>query len=337
MDMPVDLVLVRHAESEGCLAHERSKHGDDSDWQNPDFRNRHTSRYRLSDKGRSQAQIAGQWIKENVSKKFDWYICSEYVRAMETAALLDLDNAHWHTDFFLRERDRGILSNLSRSEVRTRHQEELAREELDPFYHAPPGGESIASVCMRVARVVSHLRQTCSGYKVLLVCHGNIMWGFRITLENIKQAEFLRMIQDPQEKIHNCQILHYSRRNPFNGIVESDINWMRSICPWDEKPDHSSWHRIVRRTFNNTDLLGLVAHIPQAVNNRPEEMDQLSPKRSTTLPNALSQKSSATTNNEDEGTDDLASEQVSNNNSLKAVNQDGGGRGRPRKYSLAEY
>jgi hypothetical protein len=42
-------------------------------------------------------------------------------------------------DFFLRERDRGILSNLSRSEVRTRHQEELAREELDPFYHAPPG------------------------------------------------------------------------------------------------------------------------------------------------------------------------------------------------------
>lgn len=36
-------------------------------------------------------------IKENISKKFDWYICSEYVRAMETAALLDLDNAHWHT------------------------------------------------------------------------------------------------------------------------------------------------------------------------------------------------------------------------------------------------
>jgi len=113
------------------------QHGDDSDWQNPDFRNRHTSRYRLSDKGRSQAQIAGQWvrsslhsfpathlpcpalpcpvphspdgrhvdnvqIKENVSKKFDWYICSEYVRAMETAALLDLDNAHWHTGTELR-------------------------------------------------------------------------------------------------------------------------------------------------------------------------------------------------------------------------------------------
>jgi hypothetical protein len=97
MDMPVDLVLVRHAESEGCLAHERSKvlyrrytvpsgsgaelevinlacsrcvcacgqHGDDSDWQNPDFRNRHTSRYRLSDKGRSQAQIAGQWVRSS--------------------------------------------------------------------------------------------------------------------------------------------------------------------------------------------------------------------------------------------------------------------------------
>jgi broad specificity phosphatase PhoE len=330
MDMPVDLVLVRHAESEGCLAHERSKHGDESDWQNPDFRHRHTSRYRLSDKGRSQAQIAGQWIKENISKKFDWYICSEYVRAMETAALLDLEKANWHTDFFLRERDRGILSNLTRSEVRTRHQDELAREELDPFYHAPPGGESIASVCMRVARVISHLRQTCSGYKVLLVCHGNIMWGFRISLESIKQAEFLRMIQDPQEKIHNCQILHYSRRNPFNGIVESDINWMRSICPWDEKPAQSSWHRIARRTFNNADLLSLVAHIPQAVNNRPEEMDQLSPKRPTLPPTDKK-------DNEDEGSavDALAREE-SNNNSLKPVNQDGRGT-RPRKYSLAEY
>ena len=91
----------------------------------------------------------------------------------------------------------------------------------------------------------------------------------------------------------------------------------------------------MRRTFNNTDLLGLVAHIPQAVNNRPEEMDQLSPKRSTALP-ALGQKASATNNNEEEGADSPAGEQGSNNN-LKVVNQDGGGRGtRPRKYSLAE-
>lgn len=106
--------------------------------------------------------------------------------------------------------------------------------------------------------------------------------------------------------------------------------------PWDEKPDRSSWHRIVRRTFNNADLLGLVAHIPQAVNNRPEEMDQLSPKRSSAV--LLPSPNNATATDGDELEDSYDGSSNNNNNkSLKAANQAGARATRPRKYSLAEY
>jgi hypothetical protein len=86
--LPVDVVLVRHGESEGNFAQKFSKVGDHSYW-TPEFSQRHTSQYRLTDKGRyshpyivliirKQAQIAGDWLKANIageyytSGKFFW-------------------------------------------------------------------------------------------------------------------------------------------------------------------------------------------------------------------------------------------------------------------------
>jgi broad specificity phosphatase PhoE len=67
---PVDLVFVRHGESEGNLAQYRSHHGNEADW-TPDFANRHSSKYRLTDEGRKQAQFAGAFVKENIYNSFD--------------------------------------------------------------------------------------------------------------------------------------------------------------------------------------------------------------------------------------------------------------------------
>lgn len=67
---PVDLVLVRHGESEGNLAQARSKAGVDSDWAD-EFAERHSSRYRLTDKGRKQAKVTGDYIRKNIYDSFD--------------------------------------------------------------------------------------------------------------------------------------------------------------------------------------------------------------------------------------------------------------------------
>src|SRR5271154_4881825 len=108
MTMPIDLVLVRHGESEGNAARRLSFAGDDSAF-TQEFCSRHGSRLRLTDRGREQARIAGDWLKENIGKHFDRYLVSGYLRAMETAALLELPDAIWYQEFYLREREMGLL------------------------------------------------------------------------------------------------------------------------------------------------------------------------------------------------------------------------------------
>lgn len=71
-DWPLELVLVRHGQSEGNEAVARSQRGDLSAY-TPEFKNKHSSTYRLTDKGIEQAKVAGHWIRENIGDKFDRY------------------------------------------------------------------------------------------------------------------------------------------------------------------------------------------------------------------------------------------------------------------------
>ena len=83
MSMPHNLILVRHGESEGNVALALSKKGDDSIYTD-EFKNRHSSLWRLTKKGQEQAKSAGEWLKKNRGELEPFYRCytSEYVRAM---------------------------------------------------------------------------------------------------------------------------------------------------------------------------------------------------------------------------------------------------------------
>ena len=60
--LPIDLVIIRHGESEGNLAKKNLKH--------EKLSKRHTSKYRLTDNGRYQSITAGKWIKNNITKNY---------------------------------------------------------------------------------------------------------------------------------------------------------------------------------------------------------------------------------------------------------------------------
>src|SRR4051812_1008304 len=112
MALPIDLILIRHGQSEGNAAKRLSEKGDNSAYLR--LNNRHTRSFRLSKRGQEQAVKAGKWLIDEFSKDkdqplFDRYITSEYVRAMETAALLGLPDAVWFRNFYLTERDWGDL------------------------------------------------------------------------------------------------------------------------------------------------------------------------------------------------------------------------------------
>jgi broad specificity phosphatase PhoE len=285
MSYPIDLVLVRHGESEGNIARDRSRKGDASAFEGP-FSDRHTSKYRLTDVGRSQARKAGRWLRENISEHFDRYYTSEYVRAMETAALLGFENANWLCEFYLRERDKGEFGGLSEQQREDLYLTELKARERDSFYWTAPGGESIAQSCLRVERYLEILRHSCGGFKVIAVCHGNIMRAFRIRLERMQQSTFQQLWGTPEllderedtsliknAEIHYTQILWYSRRDPVTLEVSSNFQWLKSICPWASSGE-SEWMPINRPTFSNDQLLAQVHQVPQIINNTDEEKKQ---------------------------------------------------------------
>ncbi|PHJ22179.1 phosphoglycerate mutase family protein, partial [Cystoisospora suis] len=366
-NMPVDLVLVRHGQSEGNLAQrlcrqqqqqqrsensssssslDRGKNGGVSSssasstltntssttlgrdglitssssseqssrveasgvW-SKEFRERHNSLYRLTDKGRMQAAVAGRWIRSNVATLFDKYFTSEYVRAMETAAMLALPSARWATEMYLRERDRGVLANKPHHERQEQHPEEMRRKERDAFYWQPSGGESIANLCLRVDRVMENLCESCSGLRVIIVCHGGVIKSFRALIERVRPTESRGSATAPHqtsssssssssssavgggeascaqaspqggggrgqlEKIHNCQIVWYSRRDPRTGYISSKYNWVKSVCPWNMNLSSNQWREIRRHVYSNEELLRSVRQVPQLVNRSLEELD----------------------------------------------------------------
>ncbi len=52
-------------------------------------------------------------------------------RAMETAGLLDLPGAQWYTEIVLRERDKGLLDNVSWIERNEKFSGEMERRKRD--------------------------------------------------------------------------------------------------------------------------------------------------------------------------------------------------------------
>lgn len=267
--MPINLVLIRHGESEGNIAVARSKAGDHSAYEGA-FKNRHSSLWRLSPEGIRQATETGGWITKNLGLHFDRFYTSEYLRAMETAALLNIENAKWFAEFFLRERNWGSLDRASIEERKERFKESMEERRIDPFYWTPPNGESMAELCVRIDRVIQTLHRECDGKNVVIVCHGEVMWAFRVRLERMTQRTFhlLDNSRNPLHRIHNCQVIHYTRINP-RSTGESPanyLNWKRSICPWKpELSDGGIWHTINRPRYSNLDLIEHVSRVPRLI------------------------------------------------------------------------
>lgn len=270
MPMPRNLVLVRHGESEGNLAKKLSEQGDHSLF-NEKFRNRHSSTFRLTDKGREQAKIAGEWIRENISVQFDRYYTSVYLRAAETAAYLGLPFAQWRAEFYLRERDWGDMDVVSQEEKETKYKSAMEERRQDGMFWRPPNGESMSNLCIRVDRVIQTMARECSGKNVIIVCHGETMWAFRILLERMSPWEYARLDASTAKKdrLLNCQVLHYTREDPLNPKSKKllpHLTWMRSVCPTDPSLSSNIWTKLTRKKYSNAELLEIAEETPRMIN-----------------------------------------------------------------------
>jgi len=260
MTMPLNLVLVRHGESEGNIANKRSRTGDHADF-TEEFRARHSSTWKLTETGCAQADAAGKWIRKNLAGVvFDRCYTSPYARAMETALLLDIPYARWFLEPALREKEHGEMDVLSDDIRQEKWKHILKRMKCEPYYTKFPNGESQADLCERIhARILGTLHRECRDANVIVVCHAEVMWAFRVLLERISPSEYLRLDRsgDSNDHIHNGQVIHYTRRSPKEGSKSQHLSWLRSVCPWDESRSASAgeWQNITRTSFSNDMLL----------------------------------------------------------------------------------
>lgn len=271
--VPLNLYLVRHGESEENVltrkAKELGKMPELLRWpamlghaaRLGSQRRPHTSKIRLTKRGRDQAIAAGKWMHDNTycnnqSIKFH----SSYVRAIETAGLLGLDG-RWKEHFSLHERDWG---HMDRVPLWTYFQfRELMKK--TPVHFAPIHGESFVDLVRRVKAFIDTLARNYSNEDVVVVCHGEVMWAFRFILERmtVERFEELERSKNPHDRIHNCQILHYTRLTDPVDIVYGDrYEQFRSICPWDLSLSSNEWRPIERVTRSSEDLLAYAERHP---------------------------------------------------------------------------
>jgi len=259
MPLPIDLVLVRHGESESNLANSRDRRGDESLMTN-EHRSRHTSEYRLTDKGIKQAQAAGKWLRNNFEGQFDFYLTSDFARAKETAAHLNLPNAEWEIDPYLVERNHGEFDGLSNTEKEVLFGKDYRDRFIHNFYRRPPNGESRLDLSLRWDRVMSSLSQRHSEHRVIIVAHQTIIESGLIRRLHWTVEDFhnWKKKRDPKTDINNCQVIHFTRRNPDSGQVINSIRWWRTVCPWDKSRSDEKWRKIIPKKYSSQELLRMV-------------------------------------------------------------------------------
>ena len=223
---PVEIVLVRHGESEANVVHNLAKKGILKIY-SQDFINRHDSEYRLSKNGITQAKSAGKFIKQQITsyKTPTRFLTSPYNRTMETAVNLNVSDS-WEVRDEIREREWAEASNLSPEERRNKYEINESLRQMSYYYWRAPGGESIADVVHnRVRLIIETIYRENAGERALLVTHGEFIWAMRFFLERLHPIEFNNQDSDPQYKISNCFVLQYSRRNPKTCDLSDHSSW----------------------------------------------------------------------------------------------------------------
>jgi broad specificity phosphatase PhoE len=215
---PRTLWIVRHGESAGNVARELAMaQGHPS----IDIAERDVD-VPLSALGETQSTALGRWFAARpASDRPDVVLTSTYARARRTATLiceaggLAPESRPFVADERLREREFGVLDRLTRNGIEAQHPEQAEfRRVLGKFYHRPPGGESWCDVILRLRSALDTMSLHHAGQNVLVVCHQVVVLCFRYLLEELTEADLLRI--DAEGDIANCGVTEY-RFDPASG------------------------------------------------------------------------------------------------------------------------
>jgi broad specificity phosphatase PhoE len=169
----------------------------------------------LSQLGEEQACALGTWFSGQPARdKPQVVLTSPYLRALRTADIVRecggfSAEAHRPTpDERLREKEFGVLDQLTTSGIRQMHPQQAEfRRLLGKFYHRPPGGESWCDVILRLRSALDTLSLHYAGKRVMIVSHQVVVLCMRYLLENMTEEEILAI--DSAGDVANCSVTEY--------------------------------------------------------------------------------------------------------------------------------
>ena len=234
---PERLWIVRHGERAGNVARDAA---DAAGLPMIDIAQRDVD-VPLSPLGLRQAEALGHWFAaQPETARPEVVLCSPYVRARQTAQAICEAGGVGESgrlpvvDERLREREFGVLDRLTAQGVRQKHPE-LAdhRSLLGKFYFRPPGGESWADVILRLRSALNTINLHYSDRRVLVVCHQVVVLCFRYILEELEEADILRI--DREAEMLNCGISIYEFEPDKQGLCVPKLTTWNLGAPLDEE------------------------------------------------------------------------------------------------------
>ena len=217
MAWPKNLVLVRHAESEGnVLSSDERAEFDVA-----------THAYGLTKRGRRQAEITGQLLKDEYGK-FDVYYVSYYERSRQTMQIM-YPNARVYEDPRLAEGQRGIWHTMTEEQIRLRYPGEIERKEREGLYHYRPlGGENWPDIEIRIHSFLGTLSRDYGGQNVLMVVHGHWLILLQRLLHHFS-------IEEAVHKYHNSTFANASVTVYVGDISPRLTLFSENRIPWEGK------------------------------------------------------------------------------------------------------
>lgn len=161
---------------------------------NRDHRIQGLSQTSLDDEGVAQARM----LRDRLAPEtFVAAFSSDLLRAQQMAqTILGDRNVALAISPDLRELDYGRWEGLMLEEIRTKHNDSLARMISGDHDFAPPGGESVTQLLERTGRFVERVKSQVTEGDLLAVCHGGSVRGLVVHLMGFPASAFWNLRVD---------------------------------------------------------------------------------------------------------------------------------------------
>lgn len=228
IDKPVQLILIRHAES----ARNKAKKGETffaDEEARKTVKGIPDHEIPLTDHGLDQARQTGVYLRDRFGPP-DYVYHSGYRRTIETAenvlnafTQLEQDKIHVRMNPFIRERDPGYTYDMTAAEAK-KHFPWLEDywKTFGGFMARPPGGESLCDVAQRVRMFYDSLKIHRPGQKVWVFSHGGTIRSLRFVLERWHYRHALKWA--PGQSPKNCGITLYEHDASIGRLVMREYN-----------------------------------------------------------------------------------------------------------------